>query len=38
MSDFFATLAALIVNNWEMLDALAVAIGLVIYVAASHSL
>ena len=38
MSDFFATLAALIVSNWEMLDALAVAVGLVIYVAASHSL
>ena len=38
MSDFFTTLAALIVNNWEMLDALAVAIGLVIYVTASHSL
>ena len=27
MSDFFATLTALIVDNWEMLDALAVAVG-----------
>ena len=38
MSDFFATLTALIVDNWEMLDALAVAVGLVIYVVASHTL
>lgn len=38
MSDLYATLAALIVDNWEMLDALAVAIGLVIYVVASHTL
>ena len=38
MSDLFATLTALIVDNWEMLDALAVAVGLVIYVVASHTL
>ena len=38
MSDLYATLATLIVDNWEMLDALAVAVGLVIYVAASHTL
>ena len=38
MSDLYATLTALIVDNWEMLDALAVAVGLVIYVVASHTL
>ena len=38
MSDFYATLATLIADNWEVLDALAVAVGLVIYVVASHTL
>jgi cardiolipin synthase A/B len=38
MSDLYATLTALVVDNWEMLDALAVAVGLVIYVVASHTL
>lgn len=35
--DLYATLAALIVDNWELLDALAVAVGLFIYVVASHT-
>ena len=38
MSDLYATLAALVADNWEMLDALAVVVGLVIYVVVSHTL
>ncbi len=38
MNELFSLLAGLIERNWEMLDALLVAVGLVIYVAASHSL
>jgi cardiolipin synthase len=38
MSDWPALLAEVIAQNWEMLDALLVAVGLVIYVAASHTL
>jgi len=38
MDELFSLLAGLLERNWELLDALLVAIGLVIYVAASHSL
>ena len=38
MSEYFALLTALIARHWEMLDALLVAVGLVIYVGASHTL
>jgi cardiolipin synthase len=38
MGELFGILFGLIERNWELLDALLVAIGLVIYVAASHSL
>ena len=38
MSDFVTLLTALIARHWEMLDALLVAVGLVIYVGASHTL
>lgn len=38
MNEPFSLLAGLIERNWELLDALLVALGLVIYVAASHSL
>ena len=38
MDELFALLAGLLARNWELLDALLVAVGLVIYVAASHSL
>ena len=38
MNDLYSFLTGLLDRNWELLDALLVAVGLVIYVAASHSL
>lgn len=38
MSDAFAFMIELVDRHWELLDALLVTVGLVIYVAASHSL